>query len=128
MRTPVIMCLMVLLLLGAACVAQSGPATDKDRPVAAPEVGLHLAVLQGDAESIRQHAEAGTDLNERDAFGSTPLIIAATFGRAEAASILLEAGADTEIRSSDGSTPLHIAAFFGYPEIVGALQTKSRQT
>jgi CubicO group peptidase (beta-lactamase class C family) len=85
---------------------------------------LHLAALQGNVEAIRQYIEAGTDLNQKDEYGSTPLIIATTFGKTEVAKALIEAGADMEIRDTNGSTPLHIAAFFGRTDIVRALLDK----
>jgi CubicO group peptidase (beta-lactamase class C family) len=87
----------------------------------APPVSLHMAALKGDVDAVRRHIEAGSDLNEKDMFGSTPLIVAATFGKTEAARALIEAGADMEIMSSEGSAPLHIAAFLGHKEIVGIL-------
>jgi CubicO group peptidase (beta-lactamase class C family) len=80
-----------------------------------------MAALQGNTEAIRQHITAGSDLNEKDQFGSTPLITATTFGKTEAARALIEAGADIEMRTSDGSTPLHVASFFCRTEIVRAL-------
>ncbi len=89
-----------------------------------PSVSLHLAALQGNIEAIRQHIEAGSNLNEKDVYGSTPLIVATTFGKTAAARLLIEAGADLSIRNNDGSTPLHIAAFFCRTEIVKALLDK----
>ncbi len=86
-----------------------------------PSMSLHLAVLQGNTEVVRQHIEAGTDLNEKDAWGSTPLIIAATFGKTEVARALIEAGADLNLTNNDGATALHAAAFLCRPEIVEAL-------
>jgi hypothetical protein len=86
-----------------------------------PGVGIHLAALQGNVAAIRQHIEAGSDLNEKDAYGSTPLIIAATFGKTEVARALIEAGADLNITNNDGGTALHAAAFLCRPEIVKAL-------
>lgn len=86
-----------------------------------PSVSLHAAVLQGDTEAVRQYIEAGSDLNQRDPFGSTPLIIAATFGKTDPARMLLEAGADPNLTNDEGATGLHIAAFFGRTEIVKAL-------
>jgi CubicO group peptidase (beta-lactamase class C family) len=88
---------------------------------ASPPLPLHVAALQGNVDAIRQHIEAGSDLNEKDVFGSTPLVVAATFGRIKAVRALIEAGADMEIMSNEGSTPLHIAAFLGHKEIVGVL-------
>jgi CubicO group peptidase (beta-lactamase class C family) len=84
-------------------------------------VSLHLAALQGNVQAIQQHIDAGTDLNAKDAFGSTPLVIATTFGHTDAARSLIEGGADLEIAGSEGSTPLQIAAFLCRTEIVQAL-------
>jgi CubicO group peptidase (beta-lactamase class C family) len=83
-----------------------------------------MAALQGNIGAIRQHIKAGSNLNEKDAYGSTPLIIAATFGKTEAARALIEAGADMTIRDNYGSTPLHLAALFCRTEIVKALLDK----
>jgi len=86
-----------------------------------PRASLHLAVLQGNMEAVRQHIEAGTDLNEKDTWGSTPLIIAATFGKTEVARVLIEAGVDLNATGNDGATALHAAAFLCHTEIVEAL-------
>ncbi len=86
-----------------------------------PSVSLHLAALQGNTEAVRQHIEAGSDLNEKDAWGSTPLMVAATFGRIAVARALIEAGADMHITNNDGGTPLHAAAFLCRTAIVEAL-------
>ncbi|UCG85185.1 MAG: serine hydrolase, partial [Gemmatimonadota bacterium] len=86
-----------------------------------PSVGLHMAALQGNVEAVREHIEAGSDLNERDAYGSTPLIVAAAFGQAEVARALIEAGADLDLANNDGGTALHTAAFLCHTEIVEAL-------
>jgi CubicO group peptidase (beta-lactamase class C family) len=80
-----------------------------------------MAALQGNLDAIRQHIEAGSDLNEKDIYGSSPLIIATTFGKTDEARALIEAGADMEIRDNNGSTPLHIATFFCRTEIVKVL-------
>ena len=37
------------------------PVCGQERP--APTIGLHAAALQGNVEAVRQHIEAGTDLN-----------------------------------------------------------------
>lgn len=86
-----------------------------------PEMEIHTAALLGNLKAIRDHIEAGTDLDEKDAYGSTPLLIAATFGKTEVAKALIEAGADVNITSNDGATALHTAAFLCRTEIVRAL-------
>lgn len=104
----------VLVLLIAAC-GESRP------PPPPPTVGIHEAALTGDLEAIRGHIAAGTDLDARDAYGSTPLFVAITFDRVAAARALIEGGADLSLRNSDGATALHIAAFFCREPIVEAL-------
>lgn len=86
-----------------------------------PGVDIHTAVFMGDLKTIKQHIAAGSDLNVKDAYGSTPLNIAATFGKTEVAILLINAGADVNLKNNDGSTPLHVSAFFGRKEIVRAL-------
>jgi CubicO group peptidase (beta-lactamase class C family) len=86
-----------------------------------PAVSIHLAALQGNIEAVQQHIKAGSDLNEKDMWGSTPLIIAATFGKTEVARALIEAGADLNLTNNDGATALHAAAFLCRVEIVEAL-------
>ena len=89
-----------------------------------PNVGLHEAVIQGNLETIRQHINAGSDLDKKEpSGGSSPLITAATFGKTEVALALIEAGADVNFKNNEGSTPLHAAAFFCRTEIVEALLT-----
>ena len=87
-----------------------------------PSMDIHTAVLYNNLEAIRQHIEAGSDLNQKDAFGgSTPLITAATFGQDQIVRALIQAGADLTVQNNDGSTALHAAAFFGRVEIVQML-------
>jgi len=100
---------------------QEKSSEDIKQPLKPPGLNLHLAALEGNIDAIRHHIKAGSNLNEKDMFGSTPLIIAATFGKTEVARALLEAGADMTIGNKEGSTPLHIAAFFCHSEIVKAL-------
>jgi len=115
MKTSTTVILVVTLLTVAGCGKQENPV---------PKVDLHTAALQGNLEAIQQHIKAGSDLNEKDTYGSTPLIIAATFGKTEVALALIEAGADLNITNNDGSTPLLTAAFLCRTEIVQALLDK----
>ena len=108
---PKAMLVAALLMPFAACAQENGT----------PGVDIHMAALQGDVVAIRLHIEAGSDLNEKDPYGSTPLIIAATFGKTEVAKALIDAGADLNITNNDGGTALHTAAFLCRPEIVKAL-------
>ena len=115
MKTVTTALLAVSLLTIAGCGKQENPT---------PHVSIHIAALQGNIDAIRQHIDAGSDLNEKDAYGSSPLIVATTFGKTEVARALIDAGADMKITNNEGSTPLHIAAFFCRTEIVKALLDK----
>ena len=111
-----------VLLVMAACVIGGCEKPENAEPAAVvPHVPIHLAALQGHVDAINEHIAAGSDLNQRDDYGSTALHVAATFGKTDVARALIDAGADLEARNNDGSTALHVAAFFCRTEIVRML-------
>ena len=85
---------------------------------------IHLAVLKNNIDLVNQYIKSGADLNKKDQYGSTPLIIATTFGKTEIAKALINAGADLNIGNNEGSTPLHIAALFCRYDLVRTLLEK----
>ncbi len=121
MKTVTSAILVVTLLAAAGFGMVENSLEEKGQPSETPSVSLHVAALQGDINAIRQHIKAGSDLDQKDMFGSSPLNTAAAFGRTEVARALIEAGADMEIRNNEGSTPLHAAAFLCHTEIVKEL-------
>jgi ankyrin repeat protein len=64
---------------------------------------------------------AGSDVNQLDERGDTPLHHAALAGRVSAAELLLDHGADLNARNRFGATPLHRAAMRGHLEVVRLL-------
>jgi len=112
--------LLIVLVTVAGCRKQDS----SNEPKQPPRISLHIAALQGNLDTVKQHINAGSDLNEKDAYGSSPLIIATTFGKTEVARALIDAGADMKITNNEGSSPLHIAAFLCRTEIVKALLDK----
>ena len=90
-----------------------------------PAMDIHTAAFMGNAKAIHQHINAKSDLNQKDQYGSTPLLIACTFGKTEVAKALIEGGADLTVKNNDGSNALHVAAFFCRIEIVKALLAKN---
>ena len=97
----------------------------KKSAAAAPDVDIWRAAASGNIEVIKQHLEAGIDVDAREPpGGGTPLIVAAIFGQTEAAKLLIEKGANINAGSNDGTTPLHAAAFFCHTEIVKLLLGK----
>jgi len=97
----------------------------KKSAAAAPDIDIWKAAASGNMEAIKQHLEAGTDVDVKEpAGGGTPLLVAAAFGQVEAAKLLIEKGANVNARSNDGATALHGAAFFCHTEIVKLLLGK----
>ncbi len=83
---------------------------------------IWLAARLGEVESIKQHIENGTNLNEQESTsGVTPLVAAAITGQAQTADLLLKNGADVNAYDKAGSTALHAAAFFGHTDTVKVL-------
>lgn len=120
LATTVFVVALVALTFGG-CGNQESSAPTAEAPPEPPSVSLHEAAIMGNVDAIRQHAAAGTNLDEKDAYGSTPLVITATFGVTDAAKALIDEGADWSLTNDEGSTPLHIAAFLCHTEIVEAL-------
>ena len=119
----------IILLLTNAC-AQSGDQTKTESEtnskaksiVDPPKIDIQTAVLSGNLEAVKQHIEAGTDINIKDQMsGATPLISAATFGKIAIVKALINANANLSLKNNDGATALHTAAFFCQVEIVQLL-------
>ena len=115
------------IMCTSACT-QNDQSTVKDVPseklekISAPKMDIHMAVISGDLAAVKQHIQAGTDINQKEAMaGSTPIMTAATFNQPAIAKELIKAKADLTIKNNDGSTVLHTAAFFGRIEIVKLL-------
>jgi hypothetical protein len=119
--------LILTLLVTSACTQSNRKATTSNsseikKSVDKPSIDIHGAVLTGNLEAVKQHIEAGTDINQKEAMsGSTPLMSAATFNKPEIAKVLINANADLSVKNNDGGTALHTAAFFGRVEIVQLL-------
>lgn len=109
----------LLLVLFAVFTGLPSCSTDKngndtataETATEVPTTSLHEATFLGDTETVQAHIAAGTDLNQKDEFGSTALHVATTFGKTEVATALIAGGADLNILNGEGSTALHTAAF-----------------
>ncbi len=120
-RAKTMLNIFILAIMLQGC-AQSAKNTNVKSQADQPKIDLQTAVLSGNLEAVKQHIEAGTDINAKDQFsGATPLISAATFNKPKIAKALIDAGADLTIKNNDGSTALHSAAFFCRVEIVQML-------
>ncbi len=127
-KTLTTLMLVLMLLSIISCGNEQGKSSSKDDQSSisetkekAPSMNIHAAAFLGNLEDINQHIKVGTNLNEKDEYGSTPLTIAVTFDKTDVAKALIKAKADLSITNNEGSTPLHTAAFFCRTEIVKAL-------
>ncbi len=75
-----------------------------------PSVDIHDAARTGNIEAVKQHLDAGTDLNAKDD-GWAPLHAAVDEGHKEVAELLIANGANVNAKGRDGRTPLHDAAY-----------------
>ena len=73
-----------------------------------PAISIHEAARDGNIEAVKQHLEAGVDVNVKDNIGLTPLHMAAGDGRKEVAELLIAKGAEVNAKI-EGMTPLDIA-------------------
>lgn len=122
---PLLRLLFATMLSGLfACSGSS----DKTDTIEAPKMSIHEAAFTGNSKVVEGHIKAGSDLNVKDEFGSSALVIAATFNKPDIAKLLIEAGADINTKGADGSSLLHTAAFFGRKEIVAMLLEKGVDT
>ena len=93
-----------------------------------PSVGIHDAAMDGNIAAVKQHLDAGTDLEVRDFRGMTPLIIAAHFGHKETVELLIANGADVNAKTDAGVTPLDWAIDFKHTELANLLRKHGGKT
>ena len=125
----------VVLLVGCGESQQSVPPAEA-KPVAeaaqpeppttkAPDIPLWEAAMRGNIEAVKQHLDAGADVNVKDDnWGATPLHFAARNGHKDVAELLVVKGAAMNTKDDDGRTPLHMVADIGHNGIAELLIAK----
>jgi hypothetical protein len=74
---------------------------------------LHRAA-KGDAKAIPLILAAGSDINERDEHGATPIHIASRHNADALEALLKDGRADMSLMNGDGWNPMHIAANYNF--------------
>lgn len=97
-------------------------------PASPPDIPVLDAVADGNVQAVKQHVDAGTDINDTfvpgrpgvHAYGASSLHLAVLSGHKKITSLLLDNGAEINIRAQDesGGTPLHWAAWVSNREMV----------
>lgn len=79
------------------------------------------ASFHSDLPWLRELVERGVDLDVRDRFGQSGLMMAANANQLESVKVLLDAGAPVNVTDDEGNTPLMFASQQGSEEIVQLL-------
>ena len=134
-----------VMLVGCGESQQSAPApeTPTVEPVAetatpeppkgkAPDISIREAVKTGNIEAVKQHLDAGADVNAKGRYGRAPLHYAATRGLKKIIELLIARGADVntkiEVGDCKGQTPLDGAIQWNHPETADLLRKHGGKT
>ena len=88
------------------------------------------AVERGDVAALSALLERGEDVDSRDRYGQTALMLAAINDRVEVVRLLIAAGANTDLQGSGapgfaGKTALDLAKDLGREEIADLLRSEN---
>lgn len=73
---------------------------------------IHSAVGYQNLADVKNFIVAGVDVNAKDGYGNTPLLLAAQNGNYAIASYLIENGAEVNAQNTEGWTALLYASFY----------------
>ena len=88
------------------------------------DIGAKLlaATDKGETAQVKTLLSKGADMNIRDEFERTPLMISSYKGHADVVALLLEAGADINAKAKYGQTAYQFATEQGNEEIARSLK------
>ena len=115
--------LQLLSLIGAVMLSVPGAAADSVPDQTAPDgtTPLHWAVQQDRLDKVNAQISAGANVNAKNRYGITPLVLAATLGDPSIVQALLKAGADFRVPVPETGSVLMTAARTGNPEVIKLL-------
>ena len=80
-----------------------------------PDISIREAVKTGNIEAVKQHLDAGADVNAKGKYGRAPLHYAASRGLKEIIELLIARGADV-------NTKIEVGDYIGQTPLDGAIQ------
>jgi len=86
--------------------------------------GFFRALDIGNERAVKLFLDVGVDLEQKNAMGWTPLMVASFMGSEKFATLLVNAGANANVRDSRGYSPLHWAAYQGFLGVTELLVRK----
>ena len=101
---------------GANPVEPGAEGEQPDLPTAKePDISIREAVKTGNIEAVKQHLDAGADVNAKGKYGRAPLHYAASRGLKEIIELLIARGADV-------NTKIEVGDYIGQTPLDGAIQ------
>ena len=79
------------------------------------------AIQRGDVQAVGELLRSGIDVDARDRYGQTALMLAAHRGYGEIAALLVEAGADLNVAAKYNLTALMLAIVAGHAAVARVL-------
>ena len=120
---------LLLTIIAAVVVVGCGTTPAPEPPTAkSPSRSIHRAAMNGNIEAVKQHLDAGTDVNAKDVSKWTPLHYAAFYGHKVVAELLIAEGADVNAKTKSGFTPLDATSVFNKTEIADLLRKHGGKT
>ncbi|TDL28503.1 ankyrin [Rickenella mellea] len=91
---------------------------------------LHKFAISGDSQGLSRFLERnpGQNVNEKDAYGYTPLHLASDRGNENSVRILLSQGADIFTKDADGFRPIDLAREASHSDVVSLLENTAKST
>jgi len=114
----------------ANLLRKHGGKTRKEfKELEAAKESIHAAARYGKIETVKQHLDAGVDVNAGvHRTEQTPLYYAAQYGRKEVVELLIAKGADVNAKTKRGDTPLDVAIKFKHTETADLLRKHGGKT
>ena len=97
----------LLITIAAVVLVGCGPSV--------PDISIHVAVKSGNIEAVKQHLDAGADVNAKGKYGRAPLHYAASRGLKKIIELLIARGADV-------NTKIEVGDYIGQTPLDGAIQ------
>jgi cytohesin len=107
-------CFALAVILGGCAIGPRGINKNLFQTVAAG----------GTPQEVEGLLAKGANVNVADAYGNTPLHLAATHGYTDVAEVLIDHGADVNAHPRDTETPLFFASYYGHKDVVELLIAK----
>src|SRR5262245_28071998 len=87
---------------------------------------LHHLITKGDRAKVRAWVESGADVNLRNQYGWSVLMLAALHGRTDIAEDLLAAGADATLENDRSDTAASLARVKGFKRTAQIIERRTR--